>query len=93
MAEPKTKKTKASVTAFLKASTEGDRRRDCLAVLDLMRKATKSEPAMWGAAIVGFGAYTYKYANGKALEWPIIGFSPRKQDLTLYLSGLRTFES
>jgi len=92
MQEPKTKKTRASVTAFLKANTGGESTKDCFAVLDLMKKATGARPAMWGTHIVGFGSYTYKYATGKALDWPVIGFAPRKQNLTLYLPGLGQFE-
>jgi Domain of unknown function (DU1801) len=86
MAEPKTRMTRASVAAFLDATTDGERRKDCLAVLDIMKKATKAEPRMWGTSIVGFGTYAQKYADGKVLEWPVVGFSPRKQNLTLYLT-------
>jgi hypothetical protein len=50
-----------------------------------MRQITKREPVMWGASIVGFGTYLYRYANGRELDWPLIGFSPRKQNLTVYL--------
>lgn len=91
MQEPKTKKTRASVKAFLEANTGGEYTKDCLAVLDLMKKATGAKPAMWGTSIVGFGSYAYKYSSGKTLEWPVIGFSPRKQNLTLYLPGLKLF--
>lgn len=91
MQEPKTKKTRASVKAFLETNTGGEYTTDCLAVLDLMKKATGAKPAMWGTSIVGFGSYTYKYSTGKTLDWPVIGFSPRKQNLTLYLPGLRQF--
>jgi hypothetical protein len=54
-------------------------------VLDLMREATGADPVMWGTSIVGFGRYRYRYNSGREGEWPIIGFSPRKNDLTLYL--------
>ena len=91
MQEPKTKKTRASVQAFLEANTGGEYTKDCFAILDLMKAATGAKPAMWGTSIVGFGSYSYKYSNGKALEWPVIGFSPRKQNLTLYLPGVRQF--
>lgn len=93
MAEIKTRKTQANVAAFLEGATDGERRDDCRVVLDIMKKATKSEPRMWGTSIVGFGTYTYRYADGKALEWPVIGFSPRKQNLTLYvMPGVRLFD-
>ena len=85
MAETKTRMTRASVAAFLDATTDGEKRKDCLAVLDIMKKVTKAQPRMWGTSIVGFGTYAQKYANGKVLEWPVVAFSPRKQDLTLYL--------
>jgi hypothetical protein len=87
MAEPKTKETTASVSAFLKRIPAADRRADCQAVVDLMRAVTKEEPKMWGASIVGFGRYTLKYAGGREVEWPIAAFSPRKSDLTIYLMG------
>lgn len=94
MAELKTKKTKASVTAFLNKITDEQRRKDCQAVLDLMKQATGEDPKMWGSSIVGFGKYYYRYASGREGEWPIIGFSPRKTDLTLYIMpGFEKLES
>lgn len=83
-AELKTKKTEASVADFLNSIADEARRADCLAVVELMKKATKAEPKMWGTSIVGFGHYHYKYASGRENDWFQIGFSPRKQDLTLY---------
>jgi Domain of unknown function (DU1801). len=85
MAELKTKKTNASVDKFLNGVTDEQRRKDCFKLVDIMKAATKSEPAMWGASIVGFGRHQYKYMSGRELEWFILGFSPRKQDLTLYV--------
>ena len=85
MAELKTKKTKASVSAFLNKIADAQRRKDCQTVLDLMKQATGEEPKMWGSSIVGFGTYHYRYASGREGDWPIIGFSPRKTDLTLYI--------
>lgn len=87
MAEPKTKETSESVSAFLDKIADEGRRKDCLAVVDIMRAVTKEEPKMWGSSIVGFGRYTQKYAGGREAEWPITGFSPRKGDLTLYIMG------
>ena len=87
MAEPKTKKTEASVTEFLNKIPDPRTRQDCFTIVDIMRDATKSEPKMWGTAIVGFGSYHYKYESGREGDSPIIGFSPRKQNLTLYLMG------
>jgi hypothetical protein len=85
MAELKTKETKKSVNAFLNQIVDQQRREDCSAIVEIMRAATKEEPKMWGPSIVGFGRYRYKYGSGREGEWPIIGFSPRKSDLTLYL--------
>lgn len=87
MSEPKTKETSESVSAFLDKVTDERRRNDCYAVRDIMRAATKEEPKMWGTSIVGFGKYHYKGASGREGEWPIIGFSPRKGNLTIYLMG------
>lgn len=86
MAEPKTKKNDASVEAFLH-SVDKKRQDDCFALLELMREATGAEATMWGSAIVGFGEYRYTYAGGRTGDWPVIAFSPRKQNLTLYLSS------
>lgn len=94
MAELKTRKTKASVDAFLNKVDDEQRRKDCQTVLKLMKQATGEEPKMWGASMVGFGLYRYRYASGHEGEWPIIGFSPRKNDLTLYIMpGFEKFES
>ena len=87
MAELKTKKTTKSVAQFIKSVEDAQRRKDCEAITELMKKATKSEPKMWGEAIVGFGDCTYKYDNGREMDWFMIGFSPRKQNLTLYFMG------
>ena len=86
MAEIKTRKTTASVKEFLDEKTEGERRRYCQAVLKLMKEVTKDQPKMWGPSIVGFGSFQLVYANGKAADWPVAAFSPRKTDLTLYLT-------
>jgi hypothetical protein len=85
MAELKTQKTGASVTDFLNAVEHPKRRQDSFAILDLMREITGEEPAMWGPSIVGFGGYHYKYASGREGDWFLTGFSPRKQNLTLYI--------
>jgi hypothetical protein len=84
MAELKTKKTKASVDAFLK-KLDAARRDDCVALVRLMQQATNAEPKMWGPSIVGFGDYKYKYNSGREGDWFAMGFSPRKKDLTLYI--------
>ena len=93
MAELKTRRNDASVDAFL-AGVDGRRQQDCLTLMDLMREATGEEPRMWGEAIVGFGSYRYRYASGREGDWFLAGFSPRKQNLTLYLmSGYDDYEA
>ena len=90
MAEPKTKPNRASVSAFLNAIEDPDRRRDCKTIAKLMRQVTDEKPKMWGASIVGFGSYHYKYASGREGDWFLTGFSPRKRSLTLYImSGFK----
>lgn len=85
MAELKTKVNKASVDKFVKSIKDEQTREDCYKILDIMQKATKAEPKMWGTSIVGFGDYHYKYASGREGDWFLVGFSPRKQNLTIYL--------
>jgi hypothetical protein len=85
MSELKTKPTDESVSDFLDNIGDETRRKDCYAVLDMMREATRVEPVMWGTSIIGFGRYRYRYSSGHEGEWPIIAFSPRRNDLTLYL--------
>ncbi|MCU0224339.1 MAG: DUF1801 domain-containing protein [Acidobacteria bacterium] len=85
MAELKTKKTEASVDDFIAAIEDDQRRKDCKAVMAIMKRVTKSSPKMWGTNIVGYGSYHYKYASGQEGDWPLTGFSPRKQNLTLYI--------
>jgi len=85
MAELKTKPTKSSVTDFLKAIPDAERRKDCQTVLKIMKQVTGEQPKMWGPSIVGFGSYHYKYASGHEGDMCLTGFSPRKQALTLYI--------
>jgi Domain of unknown function (DU1801) len=87
MAELKTKRTNASVDKFLNDIPDPVKREDCKTVAALMTEITGNKPKMWGPSIVGFGSYHYKYASGQEGDWPVIGFSPRKQNLTLYISG------
>jgi len=87
MAEPKTRPTGASVPEFLAAIADPVRRKDCQALDRMMRQAVGSPARMWGPSIVGYGSYTMTYADGRTLDWPVLGFSPRVQALTLYLPG------
>jgi hypothetical protein len=84
VAELKTKPTKKSVEKFINAVPDAQTRADCFTIAGLMEEATRAKPQMWGTSIVGFGVKHYKYASGREGDWPIIGFSPRKQNLTLY---------
>ena len=85
MAEMKTKETNASVKDFLNKIPDKERRDDCFAIAKMMEEASGMKPKMWGPSIVGFGSYHYKYDSGREGDWMQIGFSPRKNDLTLYL--------
>jgi hypothetical protein len=84
-AELKTKVNEASVEGFLNSVADEQARKDSFEILKMMKQVTKEEPKMWGASIVGFGSYHYKGASGREGDWMLIGFSPRKQNLTLYL--------
>lgn len=85
MAEPKTKPTKASVDKFIDAQEKESVRDDCRTLVKLMQEISGEPPVMWGTAIVGFGTYHYIYASGQEGDWPLLAFSPRKQNLTIYL--------
>ena len=87
MAELKTKKSELSVDAFLKKISSEQQRKDSYDIIALMEKATKSKAKMWGTAIIGFGDRKLKYESGRELDWFVMGFSPRKQNLALYISG------
>lgn len=87
MAELKTKLNNASVDKFLKGVKDEQTRADCYQIIEIMNKATKAEPKMWGTSIIGFGNIHLKYESGRELDWFPIGFSPRKQNITLYLMG------
>ena len=86
MAELKTKETTVSVEEFLDEVADEQVRRDSEKISALMEKATGAKPKMWGASIIGFGKRHLKYESGRELDWMEIGFSPRKQNLTLYLN-------
>jgi hypothetical protein len=93
MAENKTKPTNVDVDRFLDGIEDPGRRNDCLKLAALMEDITGHKPRMWGDSIVGFGDYHYKYASGREGEWFQCGFSPRKQNLTVYVMGyLEIFE-
>ena len=87
MAENKTKPTKASVTAFLNKIKDKQLRDDCFVILGMMQEISHFEPVMWGSAIIGFGMYHYVYESGREGDTVLIGFSPRKQNISIYLMG------
>jgi hypothetical protein len=85
MAELKTKPTAVAASAFIQQVEGEQRRKDCRELAALMRSVTGKPAKMWGPSIVGFDRYRYTYANGKDAEMLLTGFSPRKQELVLYL--------
>lgn len=85
MAGLKTKATAASVTEFLNAVEDRGQRADCRAIAKMMREATGKRAKMWGASMVGYGSYHYKYASGQEGDYFLTGFSPRKQATTVYI--------
>jgi hypothetical protein len=87
MAENKTKPTKVSVTAFLNKIKDRQLRDDCFAISEMMQKVSNCEPTLWGSAIIGFGTLHYVYESGREGDTVMIGFSPRKQNISIYLSG------
>ncbi len=94
MAELKTKSTRASVATFINSVDERQRRADSRKVAAMMRKATGKRAKMWGTSIVGYGTYQYTNTAGDGFEWPITGFSPRKQALTIYImTGFSHFDT
>lgn len=82
----KTQETSASVDSFIEKISDATKRSDCYAIIEMMKKATKAEPKMWGSAIIGFGNMRYvSPKTGREVDWLIIGFSPRKANLSLYV--------
>lgn len=87
LAEIKTKPTAANVEDFINAVADEQKRKDSFTILEMMRKATGEEPAMWGSSIIGFGNVRYKSPKtGREVDWLRIGFSPRKANISLYLT-------
>jgi hypothetical protein len=85
--ELKTKVTDASVAKFLDSIKDEEQRKDCRAIADLMKTATGVQPKMWGTSMIGFDTYHYVGKSGREGDWFLIGLSPRKQALTLYVFG------
>ena len=87
MAENKTKPSARDVDLFLEGIEDHRKREDCRNLSAMMEEITAAEPVMWGDSIVGFGNYHYRYASGREGDWFLTGFSPRKQNITLYIVG------
>ena len=87
MAELKTKANESSVDAFLISISDEKKRKDSYAIIEMLRKITKHKPKMWGGSIIGFDSFHYKYATGHEGDMPLVGFSPRKANITVYLMG------
>lgn len=85
MAKMKTTANEASVEEFLGNVKDEQKRKDSFEIVNMMKQVTKEEPKMWGAAIIGFGSYHYKYESGREGDMMRIGFSPRAQNITLYI--------
>lgn len=86
LAEIKTKQTTASVEDFISSVKNEQKRKDSLVLLEMMKKASGEEPKMWGSSLIGFGNKRYKSpATGREVDWLLIGFAPRKANLSLYL--------
>lgn len=93
MAELKTKPNDQKVTDFLNRVEDEQKRKDCYVIKTLMEELTGEPAKMWGDSIVGFGSYHYKYASGREGDWMLTAFSPRKQNLTLYImSGFSKYD-
>jgi hypothetical protein len=90
MYKAKTTATRASVPAYIAAIKDENVRKDCRTLIAIMKQVTGEKPRMWGPAIIGFGAYHYKYASGHEGDMCRIGFSPRKNALSLYLTACNT---
>lgn len=90
MAEIKTKQTEASVEDFLNAIKDEQKRKDSFVILEIMKKASKQDPKMWGGSIIGFGNKRYKSPNtGREVDWFLTGFSPRKANISIYLMNTK----
>lgn len=93
MAELKTQVNESDVVEFLNEIEDEESRNDCISLLYMFEELTGEKPMMWGESIIGFGRYHYKYASGREGDWFLTGFSPRKQNLTIYItSGFEPFE-
>ena len=87
LAEIKTKPTSANVEDFINNINDEQKRKDSFVLLEMMKKATGEDPVLWSSSIIGFGIKRYKSpTTGREVDWLRIGFSPRKANLSLYVS-------
>lgn len=90
----KTQRNDGDVRAFLSSVENKRRREDAFVILDVMTEVTGEVAEMWGASIIGFGRYQYINGSGKTADWMYVGFSPRKQSMTLYImDGFDEYDS
>lgn len=92
-ATQKTTETTQSISSFVKTIEDKQRQKDCNGIIALMKEATGFEPKMWGPAIIGFGAYHYKYESGHEGDAPLVGFAPRKNEFALYIANFEGKEA
>lgn len=94
MAELKTRQNSASAAQFIGGIADPHKRADCRTLAKMMRKATGERARMWGTSIVGFGKYDYTYESGRSGSWMLTGFSPRKQNISIYImAGFGKFDA
>lgn len=84
--ELKTKKNNANVSSFIASVADPSMRKDCRAIMTMMKKVTGAPPKMWGTSIIGFGTLHLRYPSGRELNWMLCAVAPRKQAITLYLT-------
>lgn len=87
MSANKTQPTSATASAFIEAVEGDERRQDCQTLVAMMGRITGKPAVMWGPSIVGFGSYHYRYESGREGDMPVTGFSPRKGDISVYLTA------
>jgi len=85
MSKTKTRPTQVTAAAYIANLKDEEQRKDCKTLVSMMKRITGKSPKMWGPSIVGFGSYHYTYASGHEGDACLVGFSPRKVDLTIYL--------
>lgn len=85
MAKNKTAETDFNVSEFIEILENEQKRQDSFRLIELMKISSGQEPKLWGPSIIGFGKYHYKYASGHEGDAPLIGFSPRKAAISLYV--------